>query len=404
MLRVLFLSVFLLSSSSKGVQAQEFLIWVEKIFRHGVVKIIVYDTDPIIEGGVNKCSSEGTGFVVNRHHIVSALHVLTVDPRCTNVKVLIRSQLHNYEAVAQIKGESKSDDLVLLEIAKSIPPKICSLVLRGSNSHGEPGYRIGIPKGFQNPRRLSLETGAQDDNEFEPFVKIQPFEASYGESGSPIFVKFNVVGVMHARHTDVGDLNLMIKREYIYNLMSKLNIITSKDDICDLTEAATVVITSSAQLSANMPDPQSPSLRPQPVLVAPPPVVAAPPPPPPVVAARPPPVLAAPPPPVVAAPPSPPTGTVITIASKYNNLKPEMIRLAQSFTLNGKSIPPLVEIKQTEIGFEISGPSSIVGRFGAEFQTEFDNAAAGLISLEIEKEILNDLNFRKIGNVNRRGG
>lgn len=217
----------------------------EQTFRNGIVKIgvtgqtAVYETDA---NGKDKniCVSEGTGFVLNRRHVVTADHVTVLDPRCGNANIRITSRRHKIEMPAtKIAGR---DDVAILSFAHDLPTGssgVCSLKLRQTDSHNEDALRFGIPGGMLDPVPLESRTESPG-GQFAPKVVLTPSNTSPGESGAPIIVMINVVGILSDRVPSHGAVSLMTPSQTILKLMREFKM---EEDIypCEFTRYATQI-------------------------------------------------------------------------------------------------------------------------------------------------------------------
>jgi len=63
-----------------------------------------------------------------------------------------------------------------------------------------------------------------DGEEWKPLVLLTPTPVESGESGGPILVDFNVVGIMKAKHVKYSGYSFMMKGSSLRNLMLKYKV------------------------------------------------------------------------------------------------------------------------------------------------------------------------------------
>lgn len=236
---LLFGTAMLASTSALGGGVEDII---QNSYRRAVVKIATSSNEAVFdETGKNICRSEGTGFLVDRQHIITAEHVYKLDNRCGVPIVFARSNRLNWQSRVEIV--SARDDVALLKAA-SIPESnaLCSLVIASKDVFETSGFRYGIPDGLLEAEPIALRIG-DDHGQFPPFVVLTPSPIYPGDSGGPILYQFNVVGLMKARHEKYPSYGLMIRAETIRQVLAAKNI-SSDDSSCN--PAKTVVSGGSA--------------------------------------------------------------------------------------------------------------------------------------------------------------
>jgi hypothetical protein len=207
------LSGAIASASSVRAEVQDII---ESTFRNALVKIDVTSKTLVERDGKNICNSQGTGFLISSTHIVTAEHVLQLDPRCENPTILIKSRKHGIEQIATILASR--DDIALLR-TDALPGSMCSLVLKREDVYGTTAIRYGIPGDFPEPSPpVNVRIGEKDAG-FAPLVVLRGAPAESGESGGPIIQFFNVVGVLKAKHKHYTDHSFMMVPSVLRALM-----------------------------------------------------------------------------------------------------------------------------------------------------------------------------------------
>lgn len=204
-------------------------IIIENTYRNAVVKIDVSSRSPVFNAkGENICRSEGTGFLVSKKHVITAAHVVNIDPRCDGKIIVVKSRKHNTQKAASVV--SSGDDVALLQISPlKDTEKLCSLIIAARPIYATKGFRFGIPEGLEDPDPVALSIG-EEDNQFKPLTVLRPSATHRGDSGGPVLRNFNVVGITKARHERYPDYSLMIGVNSIRKLLSAANITPDGSD------------------------------------------------------------------------------------------------------------------------------------------------------------------------------
>jgi hypothetical protein len=222
------LLVALTAESRSAACADSLQRIVEISFRNAIVKIDVSSKTPVIRDGKNLCLSEGTGFLVSSSFVASAGHVFELDPGCGELTIVLRSRRNNVARVAKLI--ESANDLALLSVEEPFQSPMCFVTLM-SDAFDIDGFRIGIPGGLQDPVPMNVVIGSEHA-EWEPLVLLTPTPAEHGESGGPIIVDFNVVGIMKAKHMTYNGLSFMMKGSILRNLMLKYKV-TLNGQMCN---------------------------------------------------------------------------------------------------------------------------------------------------------------------------
>lgn len=220
------------------------MIAIENTYRNAIVKIDVSSNTPVIVDGKNICHSEGTGFLISRSHVVTAAHVLKIDPNCGDLVTIVKSRKHNIQKLGKLLRSE--EDVAVLETSPFDTSSMCSLVVSPANRFETRGYRYGIPDGLDDPDPESLTIG-EEDNGFKPLVRLRPVATHRGDSGGPVLDIFKVVGLTKARHEAYPDLSFMIRSSVIYDVIKKSGINlneNSSDFVCNpaIYEIRSVVV------------------------------------------------------------------------------------------------------------------------------------------------------------------
>ncbi|MBI1204392.1 MAG: hypothetical protein GC182_17975 [Rhodopseudomonas sp.] len=225
------LALAMVASGRPAAHADGIQDIVDSTYRNAVVKIDVSSNTPSFDGdGNNICKSEGTGFFVyNRSTIVTATHVIELPPACGDVIVIARSRKNKWERL--VKPLDNKDDVILLGTEPISGNDMCALLPVSHDAFDTDGFRFGIPAGFLDPEPISLKI-LDEHGEFDPLVKLNPATVRGGESGGPVFYRFNVAGIVKSR-LKASDYGLMIRANVIRDLLAKKKIIRDDAFLCN---------------------------------------------------------------------------------------------------------------------------------------------------------------------------
>ena len=93
---VLFLA---LPASSSANDADDII---EETLRKAIVKIDVSSNTAVIRNNENVCVSEGTGFVLTSHHVVTSQHVHQLDPGCGKPIIIVKARAYGVQRLATV--------------------------------------------------------------------------------------------------------------------------------------------------------------------------------------------------------------------------------------------------------------------------------------------------------------
>jgi len=215
-------------------RATEFADIIESKFRHAIVKIDVSSTTPVFKNGINICKSEGTGFLVSSRYVVTAEHVYTLSPECGQRNIVVKSKAQSLQKLAAIVAAK--DDVALLKVDSDFPVEMCALGLMKQDVYGTQAIRFGIPGGFDEPGPAAGVRIDQQGGQFSPLVLLAPTITERGESGGPVIVLFNVVGLTRARHAQYPAFSVMTEGSAIRSLMAENSV--RSGNICNPVEAS----------------------------------------------------------------------------------------------------------------------------------------------------------------------
>ncbi len=224
------------------------MIAIENTYRNAIVKIDVSSNTRVVVNEKNICRSEGTGFLVSHTRIVTAAHVLELDPSCGERIIIVKSRKHGVQKLGKVI--LAQEDVAVIETSPFDNFSMCSLVVSPTSSYETRGYRYGIPDGLEDPDPESLTIG-EEHNQFSPLVRLRPVATHRGDSGGPVLEIFRVVGITKARHEIYTDLSLMIPSRVIYNILVKTGTpVTSAGDSFECNPATYEVRTRFSQIPA----------------------------------------------------------------------------------------------------------------------------------------------------------
>jgi hypothetical protein len=177
------------------------------------------------------CKSEGTGFVVDSNHVITAKHVYDFDQDCGAPTILAKSFANNSQFPLTILDSS--GDVALLrsqqsltdgysETATTLKKNPCAIPVLQDESYFEQrgAVRYGVPGGLEEPQLISVDIGSKE-GQFSPLVIITPIEIYHGESGGPIVKDFLVVGMIEALVVNAKLVGLMTGAKDIHPLLIK---------------------------------------------------------------------------------------------------------------------------------------------------------------------------------------
>ena len=213
---------------------------IASLFRQAIVKIDVSSTTPVFKENdkqekVNICKSEGTGFLVNANHVVTAEHVYLLAPECGERNIVVKSKKNNLQKLAEVVAAK--DDVGLLKVDSDFPAEMCALGLVKQDVYGTQAIRFGIPGGWDQPGPPAGVRIDEKDGSFAPLTLLAPAITERGESGGPVIYLFNVVGLTRARHTQYVGYSFMTAASVIRALMAAKGVQPS-GHICNPVEAS----------------------------------------------------------------------------------------------------------------------------------------------------------------------
>lgn len=219
---------------SAGAQVPSDKILLQNFLKPAIVKIeVTFEKSKRDANNIELCASEGTGFIVDRKHIVTATHVYNFDPDCGQARIFAKSRFH--ESEWHLNPIDQQDDIALLKSDDDIEdltapsggghPHPCAMKVSETNVFDvhDGAVRYGIGKGLFAPTPIWGDIGSAFD-EFAPLVKLTPTQIIAGESGGPVVAGAQVVGVVRATvfnndviglMTPVSELDTLLKRNNI---------------------------------------------------------------------------------------------------------------------------------------------------------------------------------------------
>ncbi len=229
-----------LSTAGRASEPSSYEDVIASLFRQAIVKVDVSSITPVFKENdkkeiVNVCKSEGTGFLVNSNHVVTAEHVYLLAPECGERNIVIKSKKNNLQKLAQVIAAK--DDVGLLKVDSDFPAEMCALGLMKQDVYGTQAIRFGIPGGWDQPGPPVGVKIDEKDGQFSPLTLLAPAIAERGESGGPVIYLFNVVGLTRARHARYLGYSFMTAASAIRTLMVATGVQPS-GHICNPVEAS----------------------------------------------------------------------------------------------------------------------------------------------------------------------
>lgn len=193
-------------------------------YRNAIVKISVTSNTPVFDENRNNiCKSEGTGFLVNRQTIVTAAHVIRLEKDCGAPIIIAKAQRFRWQVLVDVV--KTQDDVALLKIVSDPNGSgMCSLLIASKDVFEIDGFRFGIPDGLADAEPVHLHVG-DEKGQFLPFITLSPSPVWPGDSGGPIFHRFQVIGITKARHEKYTNFGLMIRAESLRQLLKSEKIV-----------------------------------------------------------------------------------------------------------------------------------------------------------------------------------
>jgi hypothetical protein len=228
------------STPGRAVEPSPYENIIVNLFRHAIVKIDVSSTTAVFKENVNGesvniCKSEGTGFLINSNHVVTAEHVYLLAPECGQRNIVVKSKKQNLQKRADVIAAK--DDVALLKVDSDFPAEMCALGLMKQDVYGTQAIRFGIPGGWDQPGPPAGVMIDQKGGQFSPLTLLAPTITEKGESGGPVIYLFNVVGLTRARHAQYMGYSFMTAASAIRSLMAA-NRVRPSGNICNPVEAS----------------------------------------------------------------------------------------------------------------------------------------------------------------------
>ncbi|TIN79745.1 serine protease [Mesorhizobium sp.] len=201
----------------------------QNFLKPGIVKIQAKFSISIRDGDNKEiCDSEGTGFIVDRTHVVTATHVFDFNPACGQATIFAKSPYHENEW--HLVAVDREEDVALLQtdpgvdLSKSTKMRIrpCAMSVSGDNVYDVVGQaiRYGIPAGLSSPTPVWGDIGSRE-GQFTPLVQITPTPINFGESGGPVVTGGLVVGIMRSRVVNTEMIGLMTPAVQVATLLTR---------------------------------------------------------------------------------------------------------------------------------------------------------------------------------------
>ena len=211
-------------SDSTTTIAQNFL-------RPSIVKIVA--TYPNSTDDPGSCDSEGTGFIIDQTHVLTARHVITAPLDCGRPVILARSFYYVSEWHLNEVSSRGDASLLATDAGKSIEQptntdkiRPCAVGLSLENVYDTTNFkstRYGIAKGQLEVTPVPVNIGSEH-NEHQPLVKVTSSEFFHGESGGPVTHSMLVVGMLKDKLVNTNTMALMIPASELRSLLSESSI------------------------------------------------------------------------------------------------------------------------------------------------------------------------------------
>lgn len=226
------------STASRAAPPSPYEDILVRLFRHAIVKIDVSSTTAVFRENdrhenINICKSEGTGFLVNSRHVVTAEHVYLLAPECGKPNIVVKSKKPDMQKLADVVAAK--DDVALLKVDSDFPHEMCALGLIKDDVYDTQAIRFGIPGGWDEPGPPAGVTIDQKGGQFSPLTLLAPTITEQGESGGPIIYLFYVAGMTRARHAQYRGYSFMMAASTIRALMVA-NGVRPSGNICNPVE------------------------------------------------------------------------------------------------------------------------------------------------------------------------
>ena len=268
-----FLTVELLLPVTSEVLAEPGMA--DYAMKEAILKLdVTFQKSKIDTHGTQTCQSEGTGFVVDSIHVVTAIHVFDFDPDCGTATIVAKSYADGTQVPLEVEDVDAPNDVALLKSATSLTSHYagtgktlkrapCALAVSNVDEFFEkPGaIRYGIAGQLTEPTLIG--TSIQSENgQFSPLVQVTPTKIERGESGGPIMMDAVVAGMIDARLDNVPNIGLMVRSSKIFGLLSRHQAASpDTGELCNvsffsarqkraLIESTKVIIESSGSASA----------------------------------------------------------------------------------------------------------------------------------------------------------
>lgn len=218
---LIFGSALLAPSLSLGQSSSDLQSVLLSVYRHSIFKVDVSTNTAVIHQNSNICLSEGTGFLVNSSHVITADHVVNLAAECGPRIIILKSAEHNVQLRAEVVASE--NDVALLRIVGSSPSMMCALSIRSEDVYEALGYRFGIPGGLNAATHEPVLIQPRN-SDFNPLAVLRPTFSERGESGGPVLYRYSVAGVTRSRHPTHPSISVMTPATYIRRLMQENNV------------------------------------------------------------------------------------------------------------------------------------------------------------------------------------
>ncbi|UGY11147.1 serine protease [Phyllobacterium pellucidum] len=207
-------------SNAHQVRAEPLQDAIDEVFERAVLKVDVTSKRKVFDDkNENICKSEGTAFLIGEHLAVTATHVYSIDPRCGEPIIQLKSKTYHLTIFAEV--DAAFEDVTVLKFGDQVPAPMCALPLRHGNVTSVEGMRFGIPGDMEFPSPIPVKIG-KPPSDFDPFIELTPTPAYNGESGGPVIYLFSVVGIL--RHMKYEGHTVMTPVEQLLNLLTNQSI------------------------------------------------------------------------------------------------------------------------------------------------------------------------------------